>query len=174
MVEEEIANGRLNISYDVFAGYQSPHESVRRPLPKEEMQSSQWLFSRTDVHPVQVEIPNGLRGIGAGAFENCVDLTAVSIPDSMREIGSRAFSGCVSLTRVDIPNRVYWIGEAAFFGCTALTAVSLPACPTKIGDRAFQAAPPLRRLSSQIRWRKSATVPSMNVLPLPACMSLRA
>lgn len=138
MVEEENAKGRFHIFYDVFAGYQSPHESVRRPLAEDSELRRWWQYSGRAVHPVQVDIPKGLHRIGEGAFEHCEDLTAVSMPDSMREIGRRAFSDCSSLTRVEIPEHVYKIAEAAFSGCTALPQIKLPACLTKIEARTFR------------------------------------
>lgn len=147
MVEEEIAKGRFHICYDVFAGYQSPQESVRRPLAEDDQERRRWQYSGTAVHPVQVDIPKGLQRIGWGAFEHCEDLIAVSMPDSMREIGGRAFSDCSSLIRVDIPDQVYEIAEAAFSGCTALTQIKLPACLTKIGARAFQGCTALTQVA---------------------------
>ena len=44
-----------------------------------------------------VTIPDGVLGIGAGAFDGCAGLTAVTIPASVREIGTNAFRGCPNL-----------------------------------------------------------------------------
>lgn len=64
----------------------------------------------------------GVRGIGAGAFVGCSDLTSVTIGNSLTSIGQDAFNGS-GLTSLTIPNSVTSIGSAAFSGCTDLTSV---------------------------------------------------
>ena len=49
----------------------------------------------------EVEVPDDVDIIGAGAFQDNQSLTKVMIPESVREIGDNAFSGCGSLTEVD-------------------------------------------------------------------------
>ena len=83
------------------------------------------------------DIPQGIRIIGARAFENCDFLTSVSIPDSVMTIDALAFCGCDSLTSVSILEGVTTVGMSAFYGCTSLTSISLPESVTIIGDEAF-------------------------------------
>jgi len=91
-----------------------------------------------------VTIPSTTNGfpvtsIGAGAFENCGNLTNVTIPNSVTNIGYVAFFGCTNLTSVTIPNSVTDIGVGAFILCYSLTNVTIPNSVTSIGNEAFGA-----------------------------------
>lgn len=81
-------------------------------------------------------IPDGVRRIDRGAFENCENLVGVSFPDSVKEIGWNAFKNCKSLVSVTIPEGVTKL-EGTFDGCRSLTTVSLPDSLTEIGSNAF-------------------------------------
>ena len=82
-------------------------------------------------------IPNGIVGIGGGAFRHCSSLTSVTIPNSVTSIEDWAFGNCSSLTSVTIPNSVTSIGYHAFYGCSSLTSVTIPEGVTSIGGGAF-------------------------------------
>lgn len=108
-----------------------------------------------------VTIPDGVIGIGSGAFENCGSLKKVVIPGSVTAIGSQAFkscsnlntveisagltgigsyafSECTSLKNVYIPDGVTSIGNSAFSGCSSLVSVTIPTSVTNFGDDAFE------------------------------------
>lgn len=59
-------------------------------------------------------IPDGIKVIGAGAFQFCKQMTSVTIPNSVIEIGSKAFEKCYSLRDVVIPSNVTKLAENAF------------------------------------------------------------
>ncbi|MCL2798124.1 MAG: leucine-rich repeat domain-containing protein [Firmicutes bacterium] len=82
-------------------------------------------------------IPEGVAGIGEGAFAGLEGLESIILPDSVRFIGGAAFVLCTNLTDIIIPSAVTRIGEAAFFGCTSLAYIEIPAEVTEIGDMAF-------------------------------------
>ena len=84
-----------------------------------------------------VTIPEGVTGIGNGAFKDCTSLKSVTIPDSVTSIEDDAFYGCTGLTSVMIPDSVMGIGQQAFYGCTGLTSVTIPGSVTSIGSAAF-------------------------------------
>ena len=85
-----------------------------------------------------ITIPEGVTGIGYGAFYNCPNLASVTIPASVTYIGADAFFYCRSLAAVTIPEGVTEIGAYAFEKCESLTAVKIPASVTNIGMRAFR------------------------------------
>ena len=86
-----------------------------------------------------LEIPDGVRRIGEGAFGGCKSLERVTMSEWARVkiIGPGAFYGCTNLTRVEIPEDVTEIDNCAFQGCTSLTCVEIPEDVTRIGESAF-------------------------------------
>ena len=118
-------------------------------------------FGNSSMHGYSVSdinIPDSITSIGAGAFKNFANLRQVNIPDSVTSIGSGVFSDCPILERVILGKGIGVIPDRAFYGCSYLTdfqaygnisvvgneafsysglaEISLPAA-TKIGDEAF-------------------------------------
>lgn len=58
------------------------------------------FYKLRELYPVV--IPDGVKVIEEGAFENCVGLLNVTLPNSVEEMGERAFYGCDNLTRITI------------------------------------------------------------------------
>ena len=90
----------------------------------------------------EVVVPATLGGypvaaIGAGAFRDCADLTAVVLPQCVTALGEAAFRGCSNLVSVAIPEGVTSIPARAFMGCAALEELAIPAGVTDIGEEAF-------------------------------------
>ena len=83
------------------------------------------------------EIPNSVKEIGDGAFEDCKSLTSIEISDSVTVIGERAFANCTRLTSIVIPNSVTKIDWEAFWGCESLTSIMIPGSVTEIWRYAF-------------------------------------
>ena len=75
-----------------------------------------------------IVIPNSVKSISGGAFENCKSLKSVTIPDSVKELGSSIFSGCTSLTTVRLPSKLDSDGYGGYIfdGCTSLKTYSIP------------------------------------------------
>lgn len=69
-------------------------------------------------------IPEIVRVIGAGAFNECGKLTSTAIPDSVTYIGKDAFFRCFGLTSVIIPRSITFNGEYAFSSCRNLKSVT--------------------------------------------------
>ena len=80
---------------------------------------------------------NNVTNIGAQAFSNCKELTAIVIPNCVTSIGNEAFSNCTKLTQITIGNGVTNIGNGAFQSCTSLTSITIPDSVTTIGAFAF-------------------------------------
>ena len=84
-----------------------------------------------------IVIPEGVTSIGDGAFEGCSNLTSIEIPEGVRSIERCTFEKCSSLTSIVIPEGVTSIGDSAFEGCSSLTSIEIPEGLTSIGDNAF-------------------------------------
>ena len=91
----------------------------------------------------------GVRSVGACAFEGCEELTAVTLPGTVENIWREAFIGCVSLKTIDLgaANSLEYIGPSAFFA-SGLTEVTIPSSLTEMGSMVFSACPELASISS--------------------------
>ncbi|MEG2085408.1 MAG: leucine-rich repeat domain-containing protein [Clostridia bacterium] len=85
----------------------------------------------------EVYLPETLRVISDGAFENCNYLTYVRVNNRLETIGNDAFSGCMSLSEFLFPSSLTSIGNNCFRGAK-LKSVFLPKKLTKLGDNVFQ------------------------------------
>ena len=88
-----------------------------------------------------IDIPEGIKTIGVGAFKDCSTLTHVSIPSTVTEIQEEAFRN-TGLTSVEIKatdsSTERSIGNSAFASNSNLATISIPEGFTKISDKAFQ------------------------------------
>lgn len=115
-----------------------------------------------------IQLPDGLKVIDAGAFSNCSKLNISSLPDFVTKIYDRAFSGCHAIETftfpdsvVEIPKEVFTemrmirggakklrtvklspntksIREGAFMGCIGLEEVVIPDIVELMGKDAFR------------------------------------
>ncbi len=83
------------------------------------------------------KLPQGITGLGKGAFQRCYNLTYITLPDGIISIGADAFLFCSSLVSITFPDEVTSIGEAAFAYCEDLISVTIPNGVTSIGKNAF-------------------------------------
>ena len=90
-------------------------------------------------------IPDGVREIAFGAFENCKDLETLNIPQSVVAIGTAAFS-CSGLKEIVLPDALTTVESATFAQCEHLESVKLPAGLKSIGSGAFSKCTSLRSI----------------------------
>lgn len=93
-----------------------------------------------------VTVPSTVSVIGAGAFENCEELTAVTLLGA-EVIGFAAFSECPSLCKISLNDGLREIGECAFQFCEKIVELDIPRSVTLIGRSALQYCESLERLS---------------------------
>lgn len=84
----------------------------------------------------QYAVKPGTVSVDAEAFQNATRLMSVQLPEGLRVIGEGAFRACQALRQVNIPNSVVRIGQEAFLD-TSLEEVFLPAGLEELGDRAL-------------------------------------
>ncbi|MBR6716779.1 MAG: leucine-rich repeat protein [Oscillospiraceae bacterium] len=87
---------------------------------------------------VNVTLPEGIRMINEGAFQDAGRLLTVRLPDSLRVIGDRAFRGCRLLRAVQWNSGLQEIGEEAFANCGQLRKAELPDSVRSVGASAFE------------------------------------
>lgn len=80
----------------------------------------------------KVVLPSRLTTIEYNAFAECDNLLEIDIPDSVTTIGSAAFSNCKSLTDVYIGKSVEEVGSGIFAGCYSLKDLEVSAKSTTL------------------------------------------
>ncbi|MBO7689072.1 MAG: leucine-rich repeat protein, partial [Kiritimatiellae bacterium] len=85
----------------------------------------------------RVTLPEGVRGIAAGAFEGEYGIETVAFPSTLRFVGAGAFRDCTGLEDVELPAGVVAVDRDAFRNCTYAQELSLSASLEEIGDGAF-------------------------------------
>ena len=84
----------------------------------------------------KIRIPDGVRVIGANAFEHCA-FEAISFPNTLTTIATNAFGDCEQLKSITIPASVTYIGPSAFQKNYSMTDVYIIGNDVRIGDQAF-------------------------------------
>lgn len=107
----------------------------------------------------KVFLPEGIKKIPFGAFDNCISLKEVYIPNSvstiedyafentklkhvklplnLESIGMATFYDCKQLKNIDFPDNLKKIEADAFHGCESLKFIDLSKVDITIGDCAF-------------------------------------
>lgn len=86
----------------------------------------------------RVKIPEGVRIIGEGCFENNEKIGRIILPDSIEEIRERAFRNCVSMQTIELSPNLKIIERNAFENCRKLLKIRLPENTESIGESAFK------------------------------------
>ena len=94
-----------------------------------------------------VNVPQGIKSIGNGAFSCCHNLTSITLPQGVESIGNEAFAWCKALTSITLPQGVKSIGNKAFYKCKALTSITLSQGVKSIGDEAFKSCEALTSIT---------------------------
>ena len=84
-----------------------------------------------------IDIPNSVVSIGAGAFGFCSSLLSVDIPNSVISIGEGAFAYCSSLKNLDIPKSLTNIDSLFLQGCSSLKDIEICDSVNFISAHAF-------------------------------------
>lgn len=86
-----------------------------------------------------VDVPEGVKTIGAYCFSGCNDLMTLRLPGSLTTIADGALESCFRLLTLDVPEGVTEIGQSVFFGNSYLYQLRLPASLETFGSNNFVA-----------------------------------
>lgn len=64
-----------------------------------------------------INVPEGVKKIGAGAFMEHEEIVSVNLPSSLKVIGEDAFRGCSNLEKVTGGSNITVIEDRAYMGC---------------------------------------------------------
>ena len=70
----------------------------------------------------KVVVPDGVKRIGASAFERNQKIQSITLPDSVTSVGARAFAECWGLAELRLPDSLTEIGKDAFLHTVWLEA----------------------------------------------------
>lgn len=117
--------------------------SLLRDLPAETMDRLQINENKDLLESCQdngevIAIPEGIKTIAPGAFQNRSRFKSISLPESLEVIDYEAFRSCMNLREINIPESTVRIGNSAFRDCIHLKTLYIKNGLIKIGDRAFE------------------------------------
>lgn len=84
-----------------------------------------------------IKLPNSLVRINASAFKECTSLSALSLGEGLKTIDSEVFKGCVGLKTVALPSKLETLEYEAFEDCSNLENVTFPNTLTTVDESAF-------------------------------------
>lgn len=84
-----------------------------------------------------IKLPNSLVRINGSAFEECTSLSALSLGEGLKTIDSEVFKGCVGLKTVALPSKLETLEYEAFEDCSNLENVTFPNTLTTADESAF-------------------------------------
>lgn len=84
-----------------------------------------------------IMLPNSLVRINASAFKECTSLSALSLGEGLKTIDSEVFKGCVGLKKVALPSKLETLESGAFEDCSNLENVTFPNTLTTADESAF-------------------------------------
>ncbi|WP_455584593.1 leucine-rich repeat protein [Bacteroides sp.] len=127
------------------------------------------VFGYKGKKPETLQIEEGIKYIGRGAFRGPSSLRTLILPKSLRIIGreacessslttvicsdgletieSSAFRDCSNLTSISLPESLKTIDVFSFGACTSLTSIIVPASVTGIGHSAFEKCEQLKTIT---------------------------
>ena len=98
-----------------------------------------------DTSPNKVIIEEGIREIGAKAFQNAY-LTEIKIPETVTSFGEEVFAECIDLESIYLPGSISRVPELTFYDCYKLRHISLSEGITEVDNTAFMGCAALRTI----------------------------
>lgn len=93
--------------------------------PKQDFEILNDVLVKYNGSTADVTVPNGVKRIGARAFENNQTIRSVKLPDTLLGISNAAFSGCTGLKEAIIPGSVVAVDLGCFAQCHKLKRLEL-------------------------------------------------
>ena len=95
-----------------------------------------------------IVLPQSIKIIAAGAFQNCAQLEKVVLPESIIQLSAACFAGCYNLYEINIPegitdlasNTAYGYRSYVFGGCSKIKNFNIPNGVTRLASGCFQSS----------------------------------
>ena len=138
---DEAGHEPWEIENGVLIGYYGTEETVVIPAEVTVIGEGAFAHYGPQHNMKFIEMHDGIKSIGAGAFEDCDKLRVVEIPAKVTVIEAETFNECDSLWKVVFHDNVTKIGNSAFYECGNLYNIVLPRNLEEICFNAFNYAP---------------------------------
>ncbi len=92
-------------------------------------------FESADIK--EIEIPDSIKAIEAGAFMHCWSLEKVKLPENLESLSGLEFWDCRKLKSINLPKNLTSVERGLLFACKSLKKVVVPAGVKSIGMCAF-------------------------------------
>lgn len=73
----------------------------------------------------EITIPDSVKKINGGVFENCLKLSKITLPQNIVNIEPYTFENCKSLTQITLPKELIKIDVECFVGCDNLSVINV-------------------------------------------------
>ena len=97
-----------------------------------------WILDYQNRSAMEVTIPDGIVGIGRGAFAAMFDLETVTMPESLRRIAKGAFEDCSWIQDLQFMSGLRYVGPVAFRGCSSLLRATFADGVENLGTNVFE------------------------------------
>jgi tRNA A-37 threonylcarbamoyl transferase component Bud32 len=132
----------VSVAEDAFGGRRI--QSVYIPEGVKEIGAN--AFDRC-VKLVSLHLPASVEKIGVSSFESLKELRSLQLSENIKEIPMKAFVSCGNLKKLVIPEGVEELGLDCFAICTGLEEVTLPSTLTTIKRGVFWHCTSLKEIS---------------------------
>lgn len=132
----------VSVAEDAFGGRRI--QSVYIPEGVKEIGAN--AFDRC-VKLVSLHLPASVEKIGVSSFESLKELRSLQLSENIKEIPMKAFVSCGNLKKLVIPEGVEELGLDCFAICTGLEEVTLPSTLTTIKRGVFWHCTSLKKIS---------------------------
>ena len=126
-----------------------------------------WILDYQNRNVAAVTIPEGIVGIGRGAFSAMFDLETVTMPESLKCIAKGAFEDCSWIQDLQFMSGLRYVGPFAFRGCSSLLRATFADGVENLGTNVFESC-----------WRMQSvrlpfTVTNIGVNAFTGCSAIR-
>lgn len=126
-----------------------------------------WILDYQNRNAAAVTIPDGVVGIGRGAFASMFDLETVTMPESLKCIAKGAFEDCSWIQDLQFMSGLRYVGPFAFRGCSSLLRATFADGVENLGTNVFESC-----------WRMQSvrlpfTVTNIGVNAFSGCSAIR-
>lgn len=95
-----------------------------------------------------IVLPQNIKIIAAGAFQNCTQLKKVVLPESITQLSAACFAGCYNLDEINIPEGItdlasstaYGYRSYVFGGCSKIKNFIVPNGVTRLASGCFKSS----------------------------------